>query len=85
MRYIDENKSCLVCNRLGVDLHHVKSRGSGGSDESFNLMPLCRWHHSQLHSEGLNKFSKKFHVRNWLEENDWIFDAYVGKWLHCDD
>ena len=85
MKYKNKDKTCIVCNRQGVDLHHVKTRGSGGSDEEFNLMPLCRWHHSQIHTEGLNKLSMKYRVRNWLEDNDYVYDAYIARWIHCDD
>jgi 5-methylcytosine-specific restriction endonuclease McrA len=86
MEYKRPDKACIVCNRMGVDLHHVKTRGSGGGDESFNLMPLCRMHHQAVHAIGLNMFSRKFiNVRDWLEDNDWVFDSYLMKWQHYND
>lgn len=36
---------CEVCNSTAVDIHHIESRGMGGSkksDEPSNLMALCR-------------------------------------------
>lgn len=36
---------CEVCNATAVDIHHIESRGMGGSqnaDEPTNLMALCR-------------------------------------------
>lgn len=37
--------SCEVCGNQAVDIHHIKSRGMGGSntkDYIGNLMALCR-------------------------------------------
>ena len=36
---------CEVCSRILVDIHHIESRGMGGSkmkDSIHNLMALCR-------------------------------------------
>jgi 5-methylcytosine-specific restriction endonuclease McrA len=36
---------CEVCGRQAVDIHHIKARGMGGSndkDEIENLMAVCR-------------------------------------------
>ena len=39
---------CLVCGATKFDLHHC-SYARLGAEELFDLMPLCRWHHDQLH------------------------------------
>ena len=31
----------------GLDPHHIKTRGSGGSDAKENLITLCRKHHNE--------------------------------------
>ncbi len=39
---------CLACGRTtSIKCHHIKSRGSGGGDDWFNLIPLCVDHHTQ--------------------------------------
>lgn len=56
-KWTDLTKSlaCLVQGRMcfgPVDPAHIRSRGSGGPDEEFNLVPLCRRHHSIQHKIG---------------------------------
>jgi len=54
---------CLIngCNgkRDGVG-HHVKSRGSGGSDNIWNRASLCRKHHQECHGYGIKTFTEKY-------------------------
>ena len=43
----DENSfiHCEICKRKAIDIHHINSRGMGGSiqrDKIENLMALCR-------------------------------------------
>ena len=40
----DEYIPCETCNSKAVDIHHIVSRGMGGSDKDGieNLMALCR-------------------------------------------
>lgn len=53
-------KSCLVCQTVPSDPHHIKSRGSGGDDSPENICPLCRKHHSEIHQIGLNRMLEKY-------------------------
>jgi hypothetical protein len=42
---------CEVCQAQAVDIHHIESRGMGGSKEADtieNLMALCRQCHTNL-------------------------------------
>lgn len=42
---------CEVCNGKAVDIHHIESRGMGGSkkkDNPDNLMALCRTCHDKF-------------------------------------
>jgi 5-methylcytosine-specific restriction endonuclease McrA len=74
---------CLACGIItegGNALHHVTTRGSGGGDDPWNLMPLCFQHHTQVHLWGMVKFSEKFKpVKLWLKENKWELHQ---KWRH---
>lgn len=75
--------SCLCCNNRTVDVHHIKTRGSGGGDDMWNLMPLCRMHHSEVHRLGLIKFSRKYiNVGLYLDKNGW--SVLNGKMLHIE-
>lgn len=64
---------CTACGKPPPsDPAHVKSRGSGGGDHLFNLLPLCRKCHSTSHSFGWYKFARKYpavcfalYHRNW--------------------
>ncbi len=61
--------NCLACNRQPADRHHIKTRGSGGTDEDFNLIALCRICHTAIHRMGSVKFILKhpnveIHFRN---------------------
>jgi len=35
--------------------HHLKSVGAGGKDEA-NVVPLCWWHHREVHTTGPDAF-----------------------------
>jgi hypothetical protein len=51
---------CCVCFAPRVDVHHFKSRKSGGGDNLGNLMPLCRTHHTEIHTIGRWSFLEKY-------------------------
>ena len=60
-------KKCCICGKP-CDLHHVDSVGAnGGNRERINhiglrCLPLCRVHHSSLHSMGNKEFIEKWHL-----------------------
>jgi len=45
-----------------VTAHHIRSKGAGGGDELWNLMPLCMWHHRLIHDVGKLAFQKKHNL-----------------------
>lgn len=71
------NLSCVVCGKPPPnDPAHIKSKGSGGGDYLWNLIPLCRKHHSEQHSFGLYRFSLKHPaVVFWLYHRGWMWDG----------
>jgi len=72
--------SCLVCGRIPTEVCHVKSKGSGGADEPYNLMSLCRTHHSAQHVAGLITFIEKHpSVKSDLVSKGWTFEDVNGK------
>jgi hypothetical protein len=44
-----------------ADVHHLTSRGAGG-DDAENIVPLCRVHHGEFHSMGVNTFQLHYNV-----------------------
>lgn len=79
----DPKVMCVACrNRRADCFHHVKTRGSGGSDELWNLMPLCITHHNAIHAKGTIWMTEKFPgVLGWLQFRGWVFDMFLRKWL----
>lgn len=39
-----------------ISIHHIKTRGAGGTDDLDNLICLCHRHHMEVHS---GKYSKE--------------------------
>lgn len=75
-------KRCLVCNSPEIDKHHFKTRGSGGTDDDWNILLLCRLHHTEIHKIGNNRFVEKYQaVRSWLLEMNWNFNEFKKKWV----
>jgi len=51
---------CEFCRKVGpTDMHHIKTRGSGGDDTPENLIELCRMCHTFAHNGHIK--------RQWLE------------------
>ena len=86
--YIIEGCHCIIrCNCTHIDgqtdLDHVKSRGAGGKDSPWNLMPLCRAHHTARHALGVRQMAAKYwRYRKWLERNGWYYCIITQKWRH---
>lgn len=72
--------SCIICGQKS-DKHHVKTRKSGGCDNDFNLMNLCRKHHVETHAIGTTTFTEKYlEVREWMLKNGWQYNDVKKKW-----
>ena len=73
---------CLVCNKLDTDRHHFKTRGSGGTDDEWNILFVCRIHHIEIHKIGNNSFVEKYpEVKDWLLKSGWNFNEFKKKWV----
>ena len=73
--------TCIICGAHG-EKHHFKSRGSGGTDDEWNIMYLCRKHHTEFHRIGATTFVNKYaQVRNWMIYNKWEFNEFKNKWM----
>lgn len=70
---------CVVCGKKQTDPCHVRSRGAGGSDAEFNVIPLCRIHHSEQHMMGFKVFCFTYpKVWEALKSKGWLwFDGKI--------
>ena len=73
---------CTTCKNIGTDRHHIKTRGAGGTDDSFNILFLCRTCHITAHSIGLTSFVRKYGLEHEMEIKGWEFDEVQKKWKH---
>ena len=74
-----ENK-CILCDS-GAERHHIRTRGSGGSDHDCNIMYLCREHHVEIHKIGINTFIRKNNLNGYMELKGWDYFEVLKKWL----
>lgn len=64
-------KKCPICGKK-ADLHHVENVGMGRDrteiiHEGMEVMPLCREHHTEMHTIGKGDFFKKYHLNRGVE------------------
>lgn len=68
------NAPCVICKDPS-DPAHIKSKGSGGPDADFNLIPFCRLHHVEQHAKGFIHMSQKYpEVWSYLRRRSWYID-----------
>ena len=88
-RYVSEenlqlirDRPCSVCyDPPPSDPEHIKTKGSGGGDELFNLVSLCRLDHIKVHKIGLIKLANENKsLKKELESKGWNYDDYFRKW-----
>lgn len=51
---------CEACGFKSEELHHILSRRSGGPDEEWNWLALCKVCHRCFHDFGRAKFCDRF-------------------------
>lgn len=67
-------KPCLICGEKS-DPCHIRSKGAGGGDDEWNLLSLCRGHHTLQHSKGWKFICRTFpSVEFNLSEKGWYLD-----------
>ena len=68
------NKPCAACGKIGSDPCHIKSRGSGGPDAEWNLISLCREHHTEQHAIGWYRMVWRYPLIAFkLAQKGWCF------------
>ena len=57
---------CEACSRQAVDIHHIKYKSRGGTDDISNLIALCRKCHEMAHNEQLNESDLQYIHNSFL-------------------
>ena len=70
------NLACIACGHLPPnECHHILSRGAGGKEDYWNLLPLCSGCHTQdaySWHRGKLRFLERFpHVWEHLQKLGW--------------
>ena len=56
---------CEVCYKKATDLHHIKYKSRGGTNDITNIIALCRWCHDKAHNEQLTEIElTEIHLKN---------------------
>ena len=68
---------CAACLRPPPsDAHHIRTKMSGGPDEPWNILPLCRFHHNLWHQMGRARlFEKLPDLLGVLVYMGWVWDG----------
>ena len=74
------NKKCLVCGKH-ADLHHVSAIGAGRNRDTIDhlgmeVLPLCREHHTEMHTIGKSEFFSKYHIQHGITVDKTIAKIY---------
>jgi len=76
-------KPCAACGHPPPsDPDHIRTRGAGGTNALYNLMPLCRQCHTIRHASGYNRLIELYPtLKNKLSKKGWEYDDSIKKWL----
>lgn len=82
-----KKESCVACGHTGsffpLDIDHVKTIGSGGTNDAYNCMTLCRSCHILKGRQGLKYMADTYSgVYRFLTSNNWAICQLTGKWRH---
>lgn len=70
------NRKCVICGKANSDLAHFYAVGKGRNrnkiDHTDNkVLALCREHHTEQHTIGMNTFNKKYHLTDsWIDVDE---------------
>lgn len=73
-------KKCPICGKK-ADLHHIDAVGMGRDrteiiHEGLEVLPLCREHHTEMHTIGKGDFFNKYHLSNGIIADKTICRIY---------
>lgn len=74
------HKKCPICGKA-ADLHHIDAVGMGRDrtqiiHEGLEVLPLCREHHTEIHTIGKADFLKRYHLNGGIIADKTICRIY---------
>lgn len=84
--YRRDRYTCALCDdNHGLQIHHVMSRSTGGTDHPHNLITLCWRCHAVIHGTKLPEYG--FMNAEELHEAciAYLADMYAGDWYPWED
>lgn len=73
---------CFLCSSNAQHRHHIKSKGSGGPDDDWNMMELCAHCHSHIHFIGLSEMVRRRPIlREEIIRRGFEYCELRGKWF----
>lgn len=75
--------TCQCCGKdfEKLDTHHIRSKGAGGKDETFNLIDVCRKCHTEIHSKGyFSMCSNNATLLIELNKRGWTLQKVLGRY-----
>lgn len=74
---------CCICGRR-ADIHHFDQIGTKGnrnkiSHVGLRALPLCRYHHTEIHNMNRNTFIEKYHLTPFVIDEKMEFFIKRGK------
>lgn len=79
------NRNCIICGKPHSDLAHHYAIGRGKNRKTidhygYEVLALCREHHSEQHNIGVDTFDKKYHLKNsWISVDDRLNKMLKGE------
>lgn len=68
---------CVACGKQGADPAHIQTRGAGAGDNWWEVMALCRTHHTLQGAKGWKILSDRYEaVAMDLKSKGWYFNAF---------
>lgn len=70
------NRNCVICGKPHSDLAHHYAIGRGANRKTmdhygYEVLALCREHHSTQHQMGVKSFDEYYHIENsWIKVDD---------------
>lgn len=67
------NRNCVLCGKNGADIAHHYAIGRGANRKKmqhydYEVLALCREHHSEQHNIGVKSFDEKYILQNsWIK------------------
>lgn len=76
-----DDEPCLICGSVNSsEAYHIRSRKSGGSDTSYNVVALCKDHFLEAEKSGISYMARKYpDMYQFLVSNKWTCNGRSWK------